>query len=307
MYTCLYESSISGETCFDPLFFHYPQTDDTFDEQAISSSIIAANALKVSPVLEAGVKTYQSYFPNGSWVNMKHFEDVMLVNETEGGKWVTLDAPSELYDTVNVHLKPGSIISFQENRNREYKTTADVLANASLALVVNRNMPHNYASGTVFFDSDGESLSDLTDNLFEYYRFQLSAKTLSKQVLNNQTIVAIKNLEKVVITDASDLADTDFACMTNFFTREVTTLKYEYDSTTLTLNISSQDGEGIIMKNLRDIHFGTKARDINLCDPSSNYYKSESVPDLTKPSESITLVGQLPEVVRNLTLSMSVL
>jgi len=58
------------------------------------------------------VKTYQSYFPNGSWVNMKHFEDVMLVNETEGGKWVTLDAPSELYDTVNVHLKPGSIISF---------------------------------------------------------------------------------------------------------------------------------------------------------------------------------------------------
>jgi alpha-glucosidase (family GH31 glycosyl hydrolase) len=45
---------------------------------------------------------------------MKAWADLLTVNEPEGGKWVTLDAPA---DSVNVHLMPGKLIVYQDNRD----------------------------------------------------------------------------------------------------------------------------------------------------------------------------------------------
>lgn len=39
-----------GYTCFDPLFFHFPNDPTTF--QDIDHTFIVGDALKVSPVLE---------------------------------------------------------------------------------------------------------------------------------------------------------------------------------------------------------------------------------------------------------------
>jgi hypothetical protein len=52
MYTCLFEASDEGQTCFDPLLFHY-QDDDVFKTDKTEHSFIAYNALKVTPVLES--------------------------------------------------------------------------------------------------------------------------------------------------------------------------------------------------------------------------------------------------------------
>jgi len=52
-----------GGSCFDPLFFHYPDLDAAFTDT--EHTFIAGDALKVSPVLEKDVTTIQSYFPNG--------------------------------------------------------------------------------------------------------------------------------------------------------------------------------------------------------------------------------------------------
>jgi alpha-glucosidase (family GH31 glycosyl hydrolase) len=71
------------------------------------------NAFKVSPVLEEGVETYESYFPNGRWVSMKNHSQVVVVNDPSGGKSVMLEAPN---DTVNVHLMPGAIAVVQDNK-----------------------------------------------------------------------------------------------------------------------------------------------------------------------------------------------
>jgi len=93
-----------------------------------------------------------------------------MINETKGGKWMDIPAPSGPNAKVNAHLKPGGIIAFQEN-NKKFNTTAAMMVNATLALIVNRNMPVNYAEGTLYIDKDGETLSDLKENKFEYYRF----------------------------------------------------------------------------------------------------------------------------------------
>jgi alpha-glucosidase (family GH31 glycosyl hydrolase) len=39
---------------------------------------MVGGALKVSPILEAGVTTtYVSYFPQGNWVNMANFAEIL--------------------------------------------------------------------------------------------------------------------------------------------------------------------------------------------------------------------------------------
>ena len=78
LYTCLFEASQDGQTCFDPLMFHYPQIDDVFDPNQTEHSFIFGNAIKVSPVLESIPKsifypTLRTYFPFGYWVSLDDY------------------------------------------------------------------------------------------------------------------------------------------------------------------------------------------------------------------------------------------
>jgi len=177
LYTCLFEASKSGQTCFDPLFFHYPYDDSTFMET--EHSFIVGDALKVSPVLAPGVKTIRSYFPRGSWVSMKDFGDIVTPNASLQGEWLHLKAPT---DTVNVHLRPGFLVPFQDNRDQRFNGTEDLLTRAPLALIANRD-EHGHAQGKLFLDR-GYSVSELEYGDYEYYEFQLSANSLKKWVLN---------------------------------------------------------------------------------------------------------------------------
>jgi alpha-glucosidase (family GH31 glycosyl hydrolase) len=103
MYTCLYEVSQSGGSCFDPLFYHYPSDDNLFDN--IEESFLIHGALKVSPILSPDINdTYTSYFPIGTWVSMRNFSEIIH----SIGDNITLRAR----DTVNVHLREGTLIPF---------------------------------------------------------------------------------------------------------------------------------------------------------------------------------------------------
>jgi alpha-glucosidase (family GH31 glycosyl hydrolase) len=66
--------------------FHYPQNDDVFDPAHTEHSFIVGDALKVSPVLEAGKDNFDSYFPNdknGTWVSMRNFAEMITVDENK--------------------------------------------------------------------------------------------------------------------------------------------------------------------------------------------------------------------------------
>lgn len=49
LYTCLFEASQYGKTCYDPLLFHYPELDRVYDDT--ENAFIVGDAIKVSPVL----------------------------------------------------------------------------------------------------------------------------------------------------------------------------------------------------------------------------------------------------------------
>jgi len=74
-----------------------------------------------------------------------------------------------------------------------------LLTKAPLSLIINRD-EYGHATGKVFLD-DGYSL----DQPYEYYEFNLGAKTLKKWNLTEVTTSVGMDLDEVVITDASDL------------------------------------------------------------------------------------------------------
>lgn len=162
MYTCLYIASDDGETCFDPLFFHYPEDPDLYDASKVESSFIFANAVKVSPVFADNATTVDSYFPNGQWVNIHNYSDIVTANGTEGkmGEWKTLDAPADNTSMINAHLMPGAILIKQDNSNGTIMTTHDLMnQSVPVQLIMNRD-ENMQASGRVFLD-DGISLKSL--------------------------------------------------------------------------------------------------------------------------------------------------
>lgn len=135
----------------------------------------------------------------------------------------------------------------------------------------------------------------------------LSAGSIKKVELRTPVSSGIK-LEKIVITNAADLKTTDFACWTNKDTLVATDLKFTPgDDSTLTLE--STDGSAIDMTVFRDIHFGDSSKDINLCAPSSQFYKIKDgdTIDLTKSTATTTLTSlsgnpNLPDLTLTLTL-----
>ena len=111
--------------------------------------------------------------------------EIVRIDDPSGGKMVNIKAPNGIYpgadSTINVHLMPGSLIIFQQNKLGDL-TTFDMVKNGEITIIINRDQ-HKHAEGMVYLDH-GESISELTNKLYEYYKFNVNDKTLTKWILN---------------------------------------------------------------------------------------------------------------------------
>ena len=48
----MFEATQTGQTCFDPLMFHFPENDRVYNKTEMEKSFIVGDALLVAPVLE---------------------------------------------------------------------------------------------------------------------------------------------------------------------------------------------------------------------------------------------------------------
>lgn len=149
MYTCLFEVSQWGGSCIDPLFYHFPTDDNVYKDT--SSSFMIGGALKVTPVLEAlgDKKTFTTYFPKGRWVNLANPSEI--VGSNDKGMDVALNAQQP---TVNVHLRPGSLIPWQDYKMTKAMTTAD-LVKQPISLIANRDT-NGHAQGSLVINKGEE-------------------------------------------------------------------------------------------------------------------------------------------------------
>lgn len=197
---------------------------------------------------------------------------------------------------MNVYMMPGTAIPYLPNDEKKFKTTHDINANGDVHVLINRD-ENGSAKGKIFFD-DGISEHQLDGNFYEYYTLQHSGKTIKRWNKNESPNEGKENtfkIDKLIILNAEDLKDTNFACAMLTSASQMTTLKATYDGPTKTLTISPITG-AIAMSQLASIFYGNDAADPNVCNTQSQFYKfsSGSVPDLSSGSASAeieSLVG----------------
>ena len=133
MYTCLFEVSLSGGTCFDPLFYHYPNDEELYKDY--EHTFMFANYIKVSPILEPlpdNSSEYKAYFPKGKWVSIYNLGNI--IDCSSEGRWVNL----QLLPVIQSHLREGSIIPYQDNLHYRAKNTVELLK-LPITLIAHRN------------------------------------------------------------------------------------------------------------------------------------------------------------------------
>jgi len=173
--------------------------------------------------------------------------------------------------------------------------------------VANRD-ENGHAQGKLFIDK-GFSVKEIEDGDYEHYEFHLSANSLKKWILNEKSQKSVGvGIDKLVITNAKDLQDTDFACFTAQKDHVTTNLSFKYDDQDKTLSIFSPRGN-INSFTFRDIHFGNSKRNINICNPQSQFYhiKSGKVPSLDRNSATMILESAAPGALRDLKLELTLL
>lgn len=148
---------------------------------------------------------------------MKNYSDMVIIDAKLAGQWIDLPAPNTVNDTVNVHLRPGSMTLKQDNSNQTFKRASDIFENGTVSLLINAD-ENGFAKGRIYLD-DGITLSSLAEKKYEYYEFVLAKNTIRKQVLNEVLTEPVGTMLKdvIIFNAVKELGRTFFACATNIF------------------------------------------------------------------------------------------
>lgn len=123
---------------------------------------------------------------------------------------------------------------------------------------------------------DGISRSQLEDKTYEYYQFRMGGKSIKKQIVNENRKDTGRGIKSVIITNAADIMDTDFACMTTEADHTVIPLNFNYNADLKLLTLSWSTGNIPTMV-VKDIHFGKTGKDVNMCNLNSHFYEIDTI------------------------------
>jgi hypothetical protein len=182
------------------------------------------------------------------------------IDTTQGGSNATLN----IHSTVNVHLKDGSLIPFQANDDHSAKTTTDLLQKP-ISIIAHRD-ESGFAAGTLFLDQ-GISRKEINDWDFEYYNIQLQAQSFQFKLAQGHSGSQNHILDKLMIVNAADLSDTNFACLfdNNMKSRPMTV---NFVKEKNLLEITPADEDPLMFHDVSNVYFGSSDKgDVNLCDP----------------------------------------
>ena len=201
---------------------------------------------------------------------MKDYSTVTVKNSESNDAMTELPIPD---DTVNVHLRPGGIVHINEDVS-DVKTTFDLLGK-KYTIVVNRDT-NGKASGKMFLD-DSDTISSLQYGQYEKYELSMQENSLIRYKLNdneNSTDLGY-TIDKIVIANAEDMKDADFACYMSQYPGEgIQQLAAPiYNETTKTLTLKAAGDDNLRLFYIPWFNFGKSDRDLSLCaDNSASYY-----------------------------------
>ncbi|QQP48932.1 Putative maltase glucoamylase [Caligus rogercresseyi] len=185
-YTLFYEGELSGVPPMRPLFYEFPQDEESF---GLDKEHLVGDALLVRPVVNPGVSSVDVYFPpNSIWY------DIFTHKPTSAHG--NINVPVTM-DSIPVYQRGGSIIPKKERVRRSSKLMAQDPYTLVVALDENQS-----AEGRLFID-DGESYA-YRNGEHLYIKFTFANKVLSGHLLESPGYKTSSWLERVIIMGLKD-------------------------------------------------------------------------------------------------------
>jgi len=164
MYTQFYRSHAFGETVIRPLFFEFPEDENTY---SIQDQFMWNRHLMALPVIQSGTFSINPYFPAGVWYMYPNISTIV-----SSGENFVIDAP---YDAVLAALRGGSILPTQTPN----QTTDDSRKNKfGLLVALDEN---GEAEGELFWD-DGETIDTIENGQYSLINFTAQEGSLRSSV-----------------------------------------------------------------------------------------------------------------------------
>ncbi len=248
-YTKLFEVSLNGGSLIKPLFFEFPQDKGVYEKTKYMFMI--GESILIPPVMHEGMTSTYPYCTNENWFNLVNFKQVYAykAGKTEGGQ-ITLPAG---FDYVNVLLRGGSVIPFQDALKEKVRRT-EVLKHIDMNIIVAPDH-EGKAEGTLVVD-DGVSLNTIENKNYRYLKFSFSTekKRMDVKLLNdyNGETYSFESFAKLSILGAENWANIRSACISSKTGTE--SVRGVYDSSTKMLTFASASSR-LIWKDITSVAF----------------------------------------------------
>ncbi len=156
-YNLMAQNHMEGTPLMRPLFFEEPDNPELF---GYSEAYLWGNDILVSPVLEAGKKTQDVYFPNGSyWFNIENNEAI------KGGQTKTVEL-HEAY--IPTYIRAGAFMPLAQS---SMQSTKDYDANYIQLQYYNHESVME--SEREFYFDDGETLNPIEKEQYQILEFEV--------------------------------------------------------------------------------------------------------------------------------------
>ena len=145
---------------FKPAFFEFINDDILYKDYYMNRYIMAGSCLYYIPNLNKNDWSYKGYFPNWNFNKFPSGEKVFTYDSSRNkGYYLKLSGD---YDILNIYIKGGSIIPYQNVFLPTLIKTSNDLRNRSIDLIINPDH-FNKASGDIFYDMDQVEIVENND------------------------------------------------------------------------------------------------------------------------------------------------
>ncbi|KAK1779567.1 glycosyl hydrolases family 31-domain-containing protein [Copromyces sp. CBS 386.78] len=156
-YTGLYGASKDGTPLVRPLWFLWPEDENTY---GVDTQFLVGDGLLVNPVVEDDSQAVSFYLPEGVWYDFFSHKRVDQTGASGGGQTITVEGVG--WDEIPVYIRGGSILPLRlsddassDSEKGQAMTTKEVRTrNFEIIIAPDAN---GKASGRLYLD-DGESL-----------------------------------------------------------------------------------------------------------------------------------------------------
>ncbi|PSN56866.1 Lysosomal alpha-glucosidase [Blattella germanica] len=167
LYTLFWKAHVDGTLVARPLFFEFPDDENTY---GIDQQFMWGSALMIIPVLEEGKTQVTAYLPDALWYD---YYTLSLIKNNSSK--VTFPAP---LDTIPLLIKGGNIIPTQTPNT----TTTESRKNDFQLLVALDKDGHAY--GSLYWD-DGDSMDPVGGQGYNFLNFTLVNSHLNSTVVKH--------------------------------------------------------------------------------------------------------------------------